>query len=36
MIYPGDNTRGEYRSPLAQPGLNIKTGDYLLAVNGRN
>jgi len=33
-IYPGDNTRSEYRSPLAQPGLNVKTGDYLLAVNG--
>ena len=33
-IYPGDNTRGEYRSPLAQPGLNVKTGDYLVAVNG--
>jgi tricorn protease len=33
-IYPGDNTRGDYRSPLAQPGLNVKTGDYLLAVNG--
>jgi tricorn protease len=33
-IYPGDNTRGDYRSPLAQPGLNVKMGDYLLAVNG--
>ena len=33
-IYPGDNTRGDYRSPLAQPGLNVKAGDYLLAVNG--
>jgi tricorn protease len=33
-IYPGDNTRSDYRSPLSQPGLNIKTGDYLLAVNG--
>jgi tricorn protease len=34
MIYPGDNTRGDYRSPLAQPGLNVKAGNYLLAVNG--
>jgi tricorn protease len=34
VIYPGDNTRGDYRSPLGQPGLNVKTGDYLLAVNG--
>ena len=33
-IYPGDNTRSDYRSPLTQPGLNVKTGDYLLAVNG--
>jgi tricorn protease len=33
-IFPGDNTRSDYRSPLAQPGLNVKTGDYLLAVNG--
>jgi tricorn protease len=33
-IYPGDNTRSDYRSPLAQPGLNVKMGDYLLAVNG--
>jgi tricorn protease len=33
-IYPGDNTRSDYRSPLAQPGLNVKAGDYLLAVNG--
>jgi tricorn protease len=34
MIYAGDNTRGEYRSPLVQPGLNVKAGNYLLAVNG--
>jgi tricorn protease len=33
-IYPGDNTREAYRSPLSQPGLNVKAGDYLLAVNG--
>jgi tricorn protease len=33
-IYPGDNTRSDYRSPLAQPGLNVKAGNYLLAVNG--
>jgi tricorn protease len=33
-IYPGDNTRPAYRSPLDQPGLNVKAGDYLLAVNG--
>jgi tricorn protease len=33
-IYPGDNTRDDYRSPLAQPGLQVKAGDYVLAVNG--
>ncbi len=33
-IYPGDNTREDYRSPLGEPGLNVKVGDYLLAVNG--
>ena len=33
-IYPGDNTREDYRSPLNQPGLNVKAGNYLLAVNG--
>jgi tricorn protease len=33
-IYPGDNTRDDYRSPLAQPGLAVKAGDYVLAING--
>jgi tricorn protease len=33
-LYPGDNTREDYRSPLAQPGLDVKAGDYVLAVNG--
>jgi tricorn protease len=33
-LYPGDNTRSDYRSPLAQPGLTVKAGDYVLAVNG--
>jgi tricorn protease len=33
-IFPGDNTRDDYRSPLTQPGLDVKVGDYLLAVNG--
>ncbi len=34
-IYAGDNTRADYRSPLTQPGLNVREGDYLLAVDGR-
>ncbi len=33
-IYPGDNTREDYRSPLAEPGLAVKAGDFVLAVNG--
>ena len=33
-IYPGDNSRPEFRSPLTEPGVNVKQGDYLLAVNG--
>ncbi|MEO1969687.1 MAG: S41 family peptidase [Sphingomonadaceae bacterium] len=33
-IYPGDSSRPEYRSPLAQPGLAIHEGDYVLAING--
>jgi tricorn protease len=33
-IYPGDNTREAYRSPLNQPGVDVHAGDYLLAVDG--
>ncbi len=33
-IYAGDNTRDDYRSPIAQPGLNVRAGDYVLAING--
>ena len=32
-IYPGDNTRQQYRSPLTEPGVDVSEGDYLLAVN---
>jgi tricorn protease len=34
-IYPGDNTRNAYRSPLSEPGLAVKAGDYVLAINGQ-
>jgi tricorn protease len=34
-IYPGENWDPEMRSPLTEPGINVKEGDYLLAVNGR-
>jgi tricorn protease len=33
-IYPGDNTRDTYRSPLTQPGVDVRQGDYLLAIDG--
>jgi len=34
-IYPGENWNRNLRSPLTEPGVMVKEGDYLLAVNGR-
>jgi tricorn protease len=34
-IYAGENWNPQTRSPLTEPGVNVKEGDYLLAVNGR-
>ena len=34
-IYPGENWDSKVRSPLTEPGVNVKQGDYLIAVNGR-
>lgn len=34
-IYRGDQSRPELRGPLGAPGLEVREGDYLLAVNGR-
>jgi tricorn protease len=34
-IYPGENWDHDLRSPLTEPGVNVKEGDYLIAVNGR-
>ncbi|MFY9689167.1 MAG: S41 family peptidase [Candidatus Acidiferrales bacterium] len=34
-IYEGENWDAALRSPLTEPGVNVKAGDYLLAVNGR-
>jgi len=34
-IYPGENWDATLRSPLTEPGVSVKPGDYLLAVNGR-
>jgi len=33
-IYPGENWDPALRSPLTEPGVNVKEGDYLLAVDG--
>ena len=35
-IYRGDPTRERFRSSLGAPGLDVRQGDYLLAVNGRD
>ncbi len=34
-VYRGDNVLPEARAPLAEPGIDVREGDYLLAVNGR-
>ena len=34
-IYAGENWQASLRSPLTEPGVDVKEGDYLLAVNGR-
>jgi tricorn protease len=34
-IYDGENWNPDLRAPLTQPGVNVKTGEYLLGVNGR-
>ncbi|HKH98006.1 MAG TPA: PDZ domain-containing protein [Candidatus Sulfotelmatobacter sp.] len=34
-IYQGENWNPDTRSPLTEPGVNVKEGDYLLAINGR-
>lgn len=33
-ILPGANYRSELRSPLTEPGLKVKEGDYIIAVDG--
>jgi tricorn protease len=34
-IYTGESWNPQLQAPLAQPGLNVKEGDYILSVNGR-
>jgi len=33
-VFEGLNWNPDLRSPLTEPGLNVETGDYILAVNG--
>ena len=35
-VYDGENWNPRLRAPLTQPGVNVKVGEYLLAVNGRD
>ncbi|HKQ53796.1 MAG TPA: PDZ domain-containing protein [Pyrinomonadaceae bacterium] len=35
-IYPGENWHESFRSPLTEPGVRAKVGDYVLAVDGRS
>jgi tricorn protease len=34
-IFPGENWDARTRSPLTEPGVNVREGDYLVAINGR-
>ena len=34
-IYQGESWNPQMRAPLAEPGLKVKEGDYLIAVNGK-
>ncbi len=34
-VYNGENWNPGLQAPLTQPGVNVKPGDYILAVNGR-
>lgn len=33
-VYAGENWNPQFRAPLTQPGVTVRVGDYLLAVNG--
>jgi len=35
-VYNGENWNPELRAPLTQPGVDVRAGDYLLSVNGRD
>jgi tricorn protease len=35
-IFRGENWHEAFRSPLTEPGMNVKAGDYLIAIDGRD
>ncbi|MCI0489701.1 MAG: PDZ domain-containing protein [Blastocatellia bacterium] len=35
-VYNGESWNPQLRAPLTQPGVNVKEGEYLIAVNGRD
>jgi tricorn protease len=35
-VYSGENWNPQLRAPLTQPGVNVRAGEYLVAVNGRD
>jgi tricorn protease len=35
-VYSGESWNPQLRAPLTQPGVNVKEGEYLIAVRGRN
>ena len=35
-VLKGENWNPQLRAPLTQPGVEVKEGEYLLSVNGRN
>ena len=35
-VFSGENWNPQLRAPLTQPGVNVREGEYLLAVNGRD
>lgn len=35
-VFDGENWNPDLKAPLTQPGVNVKVGEYLLAVNGRD
>jgi tricorn protease len=35
-IYSGENWDAQVRSPLTEPGVNVKESDYLIAINGHS